>query len=135
MATDFRDLRVWDEAMALSEMVYDVTSRFPPEERYGLVAQMRRAAVSVASCIAEGNARGSTREYLRFISMAKGSLAELQTQLLLSGRLGFLDRRASDRVLNRLNTVGCLLHSLRNALRGKLAGNFASPFPIPQSRP
>src|SRR5690606_16003224 len=89
MATDFRDLRVWDEAMALSEMVYAMTNGFPSHERFGLVSQMRRAAVSVPSCIAEGNARGSTKDYLRFLSMSKGLLAELQTQILLAGRLGF----------------------------------------------
>jgi four helix bundle protein len=135
MAMDFRDLRVWDEAMTLSEMVYDVTSRFPSDERFGLVSQMRRASVSVPSCIAEGNARGSTKDYLRFLSMAKGSLAELQTQLLLCGRLGFLDRVPLDQVLDRLNSVVCMLHSLRSALRSRLAAMPTSPFPIPHSPP
>jgi len=133
MATDFRDLRVWDEAMALSEMVYAMTNGFPSHERFGLVSQMRRAAVSVPSCIAEGNARGSTKDYLRFLSMSKGSLAELQTQILLAGRLGFVERAVSDRVLERLTSVSFLVQSLRKSLNSKLQRNSRSPFPIPHS--
>jgi len=133
MAVDFRDLRVWDEAMVLSEMIYEVTKSFPGEERYGLVAQMRRAAVSIPSCIAEGNGRGSTKDYLRFLAMAKGSLAELQTQLLLARRLGFLDCSPSSKVFGQLDSVSLLLQSLRKALSAKLRRDIHSPFPIPHS--
>lgn len=133
MTTDFRDLRVWDEAMGLAEMVYEMTSRFPGDERYGLVSQMRRAAVSVPSCIAEGNGRGSTKDYLRFLAMAKGSLAELHTQILLATRLGFAVQHDSDRVAERLDSVSFLLQSLRKALNAKLQRDRHSPFPIPHS--
>jgi len=133
MTTDFRDLRVWDEAMALAEMVYQMTSRFPVEERYGLVSQMRRASVSVPSCIAEGNGRGSTKDSLRFLSMAKGSIAELQTQILLSTRLGFSTQDESNSTLARLNSVSFLLQSLRKALTVKLQNDTHSPFPIPHT--
>lgn len=132
--TDFRDLRVWNEAMALAEAVYGMTSSFPADERFGLVAQMRRASVSVPSCIAEGNGRGSTKDYLRFLSIAKGSLGELQTQILLSVRLGFVSRDASDRTLATLGSVSFLLQSLRKALNAKLRRGAHSPFPIPRSR-
>ena len=135
MTTDFRDLRVWDEAMALAEMVYQMTSRFPVDERYGLVSQMRRASVSVPSCIAEGNGRGSTKDYLRFLSMAKGSLAELQTQIVLSTRLGFSTQDESDSTLARLSSVSFLLQSLRKALAVKLQDDHHSPLPIPHSPP
>src|SRR5690606_8681930 len=81
LAQDFRELRVWKEAMELVAEVYTATRDMPADERFGLTAQLRRAAVSVPSCIAEGNARQSTADYLRFLSMAAGSLAEVDTQL------------------------------------------------------
>ena len=134
MTVDFRDLRVWDEAMGLAEAVYEVTGGFPKDERYGLVSQMRRASVSVPSGIAEGNGRAGTKEYLHFLSMARGSLAELQTQLLLSHRLGFITEEASNAILQRLNSVSFLLQSLRKALNAKMPRRTHSPFPIPSSR-
>ncbi|MBT2747873.1 MULTISPECIES: four helix bundle protein [unclassified Lysobacter] len=134
MTTDFRDLRVWREAMTLAESVYRLCDRFPTEERYGLAAQLKRAVVSVPSCIAEGNARGSTREYLRFLSMAKGSLAEVQTQVLLSARLGFIDESSLTPALGQVRAVSLLLHSLRKSLSAKLPRADHSPFPTPHSR-
>ena len=135
MTTDFRDLRVWEEAMVLAESVYSLVDAFPPEERFGLNAQLKRAAVSIPSCIAEGNGRGSTRDYLRFLSMAKGSLAEVQTQLLLAARLGFADAIATDAVLEKARSVSFLLQSLRKSLQAKLRHSDHSPFPIPHSLP
>jgi four helix bundle protein len=134
VATDFRDLRVWDEAMQLTEVVYEVTGRFPTAERFGLVSQLRRAAVSIPSCIAEGNARGSTKDYLRFLAMAKGSLAELQTQVLLAARLGFATQPEANRIQEKATSVSFLLQSLRKALNSKLDESPHSPFPIPHSR-
>lgn len=84
----YKDLLVWRKGMGLAKAVYQLTGRFPAEERYGLVSQMRRSAVSVPSNIAEGQARHGTREFLQFLSHANGSLAELETQLLLSVELG-----------------------------------------------
>jgi len=85
----YKDLLVWRKGMGLAKAVYQLTGRFPAEERYGLVSQMRRAAVSIPSNIAEGQARHGTREFLQFLSHASGSLAELETQLLLSVELGY----------------------------------------------
>src|SRR5213592_4591037 len=85
----YRDLRVWQQAMDLVEATYRATKQFPAAERYGLVTQLRRAAVSVASNIAEGHAR-SLGDYLRHLLVSNGSLTEIETQLLLSARLGFL---------------------------------------------
>ncbi|MBA3487605.1 MAG: four helix bundle protein [Lysobacter sp.] len=133
MATDFRDLRVWEEAMALAELVYGTAASFPADERYGLAAQIKRAAVSIPSCIAEGNARASTRDYLRFLSMAKGSLAEVQTQILLALRLGFLDSPAADPLLEKARLVSVLLQALRKSLTAKLPRTSGSPSPIPAS--
>jgi len=134
MTTDFRDLRVWNEAMVLAEMVYGMTSRFPADERFGLVSQMRRASVSVPSCIAEGNGRGTTKDYLRFLSMAKGSLAELQTQIVLATRLKLVGPAAANGLLEQATSVSFLLQSLRKALNTKLQRPNHSPFPIPHSR-
>ena len=84
----FRDLVAWRKAVDLCQVVYDVSKRFPADERFGLVLQIRRAAVSVPSNIAEGYGRRSRGDYLRFLNVALGSLCELETQLILSVRLG-----------------------------------------------
>jgi len=86
----FRDLRVWQAAMELVPAVYKLVRLLPREERFALADQMRRAAISIPSNIAEGHARRYTKEYLRHLSIAKGSLAELHTLLLLAERLGYL---------------------------------------------
>lgn len=83
-AKHYKDLLVWQKGMSLAKGVYGLTARFPADERFGLISQMRRAAVSVPSNIAEEQARHGTREFLQFLSHASGSLAELETQLLLS---------------------------------------------------
>jgi len=81
----YKELLVWQKGMALAKLVYRLTVRFPREEKFGLTSQIRRASVSVPSNIAEGQARQSTKEFLQFLSHAEGSLAELETQVLLSG--------------------------------------------------
>ena len=86
----FRDLIAWQKAMDLAESVYQATNRMPDSEKFGLTSQMRRAAVSVPSNIAEGHGRESRADYLRFLRTARGSLMELQTQILLCQRLGLL---------------------------------------------
>ena len=88
--TNYRDLQVWRRALDWAEAIYEATMHWPGEERFGLISQVRRAAVSVASNIAEGAARRSTGEFMQFVGMARGSLAEAETQLLLAERLGYL---------------------------------------------
>lgn len=88
-ARKHHDLLVWQEAMALAKAIYALTAGFPPDERFGLISQLRRAAVSVPSNIAEGAARGSNREFRQFLMVARGSLSELDTQLILAQELGF----------------------------------------------
>jgi four helix bundle protein len=90
MPSSFKDLRVWQEAMKLSVAEYHQTARFPKHELYGLTQQMRRAAVSVASNIAEGKGRGTDRDFGHFLFHARGSLLELQTQILIAEQLGYL---------------------------------------------
>src|SRR3989440_6968103 len=89
-AQNYKDLVVWQKGIALAKAIYQLTSRFPSEEKFGLVAQMRRAAVSIPSNIAEGQARHTTGEFIQFISHAEGSTAELETQLILTVELGFI---------------------------------------------
>ena len=114
---NFRDLIAWQKAMDLTELVYRLTGRFPKAELYGLTSQMRRAAVSIPSNIAEGQGRRTTGEFLNFLSVAYGSTCELQTQLLLSERLKFCETNETKAVLNRAAEIARLLNGLSNSLQ------------------
>src|SRR5207245_3828461 len=92
----YKDLIVWQKGIALAKLVYRLTQRFPSEEKFGIIAPMRRAAVSVPSNIAEGQARHTTGEFIQFLSHAEGSVAELDTQLILSIELKFCCSAAAD---------------------------------------
>jgi four helix bundle protein len=85
-----KDLDVWKRGMSLVEQIYKATARFPKEEMYGLTSQLRKAAVSFPSNIAEGAARSSVREYIQFLYVALGSLSEIETQVMITGKLGYL---------------------------------------------
>jgi four helix bundle protein len=89
MAKSFRELKVWNRAIELTTLVYATTAKFPKAEIYGLSSQMRRAAVSIASNIAEGSARGTRKDFKQFVMIARGSNCELQTQLVIASRLAF----------------------------------------------
>ena len=115
-ATHFKDLLVWQKGMDLAERVYRLTEKFPGDERFGLVSQMRRAAVSVPSNIAEGQARQGTREFLQFISHAMGSLAELETQVVLSQRLGRCTAADSIEIHRLIDELDRMLKALRRSL-------------------
>lgn|SRR3990167_7014006 len=113
--SNYRELLVWQKAFALVKDVYLLTSKFPADERFGLVSQMRRAAVSIPSNIAEGRSRHTTGEFIQFVSHAEGSAAELETQLLLAVELGYSDGR-SQTVLDNLTEVRKMLGALRRKL-------------------
>jgi four helix bundle protein len=113
----YRDLRVWKRAIGLAEDVYKVTKAFPKEEIYGLTSQMRRSAVSIASNIAEGNARQTRGEYLQFLGNARGSLAELYTQATIAARLQILSPEAEVTLSEWIDEVGRMLNALRNAIK------------------
>lgn len=115
----FRDLRVWQAGMDLVEDVYRLTKSFPIDEKFGLVSQMRRAAVSVPSNIAEGNVREGTKEYLRHISIAQASLAELQTQMEIAQRLNYISRQETAICLQNATALAKQLYALRNAIARK----------------
>lgn len=90
MAKSFRELKVWQASIEFSLTIYQLTSEFPKHELYGMTSQMRRAAVSIASNIAEGSARSSRKDFNQFVLIAKGSLCELQTQLIIANRLRYV---------------------------------------------
>ena len=116
---DYKDLVVWQKGMQLAKQVYQLTQSFPTEEKFGLVSQMRRAAVSVPSNIAEGQARNTTGEFVQFVSHAEGSLAELDTQLRLSVELGFCRESAVRSVQELVIEEQKMLKSLRRSLKGE----------------
>jgi four helix bundle protein len=110
-------LLAWQEAMKLVELAYRDTKAFPKQEVFGLTAQIRRSAISVPSNIAEGAARKSCKELTQFLGIACGSLAEMQTQVELSARLGFLERNSE--LFSQLDRVGQLLTALRRSTRAR----------------
>jgi four helix bundle protein len=116
---NFKELRVWQEAMSLAESVYQLSASFPREESYGLRAQVRRAAVSIPSNIAEGQSRASTKEFLNHLSMAQASLAEVETQIELSVRLKYLQAEQAAAALSAIQRLGKQMHALRNALEAR----------------
>jgi len=116
MGESYRDLIVWQRAVQLSVALYKLTASFPSEELYGLSSQLRRAGVSVASNIAEGYGRRSTGEYKQFLGMARGSNMEVQTQLVISGELGFGEATRMKEADGLSHEVGKMLVALMNKL-------------------
>lgn len=112
----YRELLVWQKAMLVVEETYRLVKLLPKEEQFALSDQMRRAAVSIPSNIAEGQARSSTKEFVRFLWIAKGSVAELETQFMICVRLKYMMKSQIETVMNLLDEVGRML----NALIGKL---------------
>jgi four helix bundle protein len=120
-AKHYKELLVWQKGMTLAKGVYGLTARFPADERYGLISQMRRAAVSVPSNIAEGQARHGTREFLQFLSHASGSLAELETQLLLSLEMKYCVRNDTESIAGLIEELQKMIVAMRRSLEGSLA--------------
>jgi four helix bundle protein len=116
MSASFRELRVWQQAMDLAVVVYQGTEAFPKHELYGLASQMRRAAVSVPSNIAEGKGHRSDKEFSRFLFHARGSLMELETQILLAGKLQYLSPEQLQNLQSSATQVGKSLAGLLKAL-------------------
>ncbi len=111
-----KDLNVWKKAMDLAAQVYSLTAKFPKEELYGLTSQIRRSAVSIPSNIAEGAARHSKKEFIQFLHIASGSVAELETQLLLAIQIGLL---SGDHIISHVEEVRKLLLGLLRSLKKK----------------
>jgi four helix bundle protein len=112
----YRDLLVWQRAMDLVIEACGLTKRFPSEEKYALAQQLRRAAVSVPSNIAEGHGRKHLGDYVRHVSIARGSLMEMETQLLIAGRMGYMSNGEEEHVIAQTSEVGRMLSGLLRAL-------------------
>jgi len=112
MAHNFRELEVWKQAMALSKQVYLITKQFPPEEKFGITSQIQRAAVSIASNIAEGAGRGTNKDFVHFLNIALGSAFELETQILLSNELNYIEEDGMKPIMENLHMIQPKLNSL-----------------------
>ncbi len=116
---DYRDLKIWQTAMGLAEQVYLLSAQFPKPELYSLTAQVQRSAVSVPSNIAEGHARRSPAEFLRFLAIASGSLAELETQITLAHRFGYIPGKQLEEVLGKVSEMGKMLHGMQRSVKAR----------------
>ena len=108
----FRNLLVWQRSMDLCTAIYEASSAFPDTERFGMIVQMRRAAVSIPSNVAEGQGRLSDKEFRQFLGIARGSLRELETQVLLAQRLGYVDVQSSSELADIMDEISRMLNRL-----------------------
>jgi four helix bundle protein len=116
----YRELEVWQRGIELTVAVYEATRIFPNHERYGLASQVQRAVVSVPANIAEGHERDTTKDYLRFVSIAISSSAEVETHLTIAQRLGYLDHDNGKQLFEDCTTLGKMLHALQRSLKRKI---------------
>ena len=113
-----KDLKVWNDSIELTKEVYELTSNLPKQEMYGLTSQMRRCAISIPSNISEGAARSSTKEFIRFIDIARASLAELDTQIIISKKLNFVSE--DSKIETKIVGIKFMLTALKKSLSRKL---------------
>lgn len=123
MIRSYRDLDVWKKAIQLVKEIYIITKSFPKEEVYGLSSQMRRAAVSIPSNIAEGKTRQSRNEYIQFLYIALGSTSELETQVIISKELEYINSKIEERILENLDHISRMLRNLIKGLRKPTTDN------------
>jgi four helix bundle protein len=116
----YQDLMVWQAGMDLAEAVYELTKVFPADERFGLIRQLRRSAVSVPANIAEGHGRDSTKQYVYHVSVAMGSIAESETHLLLAKRFQYGTANEIDSALKKCGEINRMLRALQKSLRRRL---------------
>lgn len=112
----YRKLIVWQKSVTLAQEIYTLSATFPASERYGLVSQMQRAAVSIASNIAEGSGRNGKKEFVQFLFIAQGSACELETQMEIAYKIGYLDSEVLERVIAHIIEVKMMLTSLQSSL-------------------
>jgi four helix bundle protein len=128
---DYKELEVWQKSVKMVVEIYKLAKTFPPEEKYGLVSQVQRSATSIPANIAEGWARGSTKEYINFLMIARGSLMELETHLIVSAQLGFLNQKGEpfNNVEAQIASIGMMLNRLIKSLKNRLPSRNPSPQP------
>jgi len=115
----FKDLFVWQKGIEVVNDIYKVTKHFPKEELYGLTSQIRRAAISIPANIAEGWGRGTTKNYIQFLEISRGSLYELDTLNIISNNLGYLNQENSSEIENKIFEIGRMLNALITKLESK----------------
>ena len=120
MIKDFKDLIVWQKSMELASVVYLLVKKLPKEELFALSNQIRRAVVSIPSNIAEGQGRNSTKEFIHFLAIAKGSKAELETQLLLCAQINYLNNSDIETAINLIHEIGKMINALQKSLTTKI---------------
>ena len=113
---NYQDLKIWNKAMYLVEQVYLLMELLPKDEKFGLISQIKRCSVSIPSNIAEGAGRNYNKEFKQFLSIANGSTSELETQLLLSARLGFVPKEKIDELINLCNDIKKMNYALQRSL-------------------
>jgi four helix bundle protein len=113
----YQDLKVWQIAIDVVTDIYKLTEQFPRNESFGLVSQIQRASVSIPSNIAEGHARGSNREFHHFLTIALGSTAELETQLIIAEKLNYLEQNAAKVMLTRVDKLGKMMRALQKSVK------------------
>ena len=113
---NFKDLRVWQTAIELTTEIYALLSTFPPEEKFGLISQMKRAAVSIPSNIAEGAGRNSNKEFKHFLSISLGSLFEIETQLIIANRLDLIDAKSTEEVNTKISSLQRMIFALEKTI-------------------
>jgi four helix bundle protein len=118
-SNSYQDLEVWREAIQLAKMIYKITEGFPAREIYGLSSQLRRSAVSVASNIAEGQARNSKKEFMYFLNISIGSLAELETQLIIAKEIDLTTEQTLQPALDQTKKITRMIYGLKNHLSAK----------------
>jgi four helix bundle protein len=118
---DYRDLAIWQRAMDLAQRTYDLSASFPASEQYGLTSQLRRSAVSVPSNIAEGHGRESDGDFARFLRIARGSLAEMQTQILLAERLDYCSESSTRTLHDSIEELGRMLRGMQKSVAANMA--------------
>ena len=114
---DYKDLSVWQKSMELAEHVFNLTESFPKTQRYVLTSQLQRCALSIPSNIAEGRSRHSKNDFVYHLNIARGSLAELETQIIFANRLGFVDEITTQLTLNLVVEIRRMLFGLRQSLK------------------
>ena len=119
-SSDFKDLRVWQHSMAICKDIYKILRLLPVEERFALADQIRRSTISVPSNIAEGQRRGSDKEFIHFLSISRGSLAELHTQLLLCINLEYVSESEMTPIINELEEIDKMLNGLMQSISRRL---------------
>ncbi|MEW6102436.1 MAG: four helix bundle protein [bacterium] len=125
---NYKELEVWKKAINLVIEIYKITKSFPLEERYGLTSQIQKSVVSIPANIAEGWGRSSTKEYIQFLIIARGSLMELDTHLIISQKLNYIQIEILEGIQREIESIGRMLNRLIQSLKHQ------SPIPNPQSR-